>query len=113
MTAQIINQGDIYWIAPKEDQRHEFGTHPHPYVVVQENLSNHSRVHSVIVCMLTTNIKKASLPGNVRLDVGEGSLDKPSIVAVSQISAVAKDDLGEYIGTLSQSRIEQILAGLP
>lgn len=37
---------------------------------------------------------------------------KPSIVAVSQVSPVAKTQLGEYIGSLTQERINQILAGM-
>ncbi len=107
-----INQGDIYWIQQEEPDGSELGYYPHPYVVVQENVFNHSRIHSVVVCALTTNLKQASAPGNVLLDEGEANLPRQSVVVVSKISAVAKTQLGEYIGTLSEQRINQILAGM-
>jgi mRNA interferase MazF len=46
------------------------------------------------------------------LDAGEGDLPKRSVVVASKVSAVAKSQLGEYIGRLSEERVEQILAGL-
>lgn len=50
--------------------------------------------------------------GNVRLEAGEANLTKVSVVVVSQVEAVAKTDLGDYIGSLSQERIAQIFAGM-
>lgn len=107
-----IDQGDVYWIHAEQSEAGELGFYPHPYVVVQENLFNHSRIHSVVVCALTTNIKQANSPGNVLLEVGEANLAKQSIVVVSKVSAVPKAALGEYIGSLSEPRIQQILAGM-
>jgi len=66
----------------------------------------------VVVCALTTNLKRANLPGNVLLEAGEANLPKQSIVVVSQVSTVDKSQLGEYIGSLTQQRINQILAGM-
>lgn len=108
----MINQGDVYWIRAEASDASELGYHPHPYVVVQENLFNHSRVHTVIVCALTSNLKLINEPGNVLLNVGEANLPKQSIVVVSKVSSVEKARLGEYIGSLSQERVQQILAGL-
>ena len=110
----MINQGDIFWIqAPAEiPAEAELGTYPHPYVVVQDNLFNHSRIHSVVVCALTTNLTQANAPGNVLLELGEANLPRQSVVVVSKVSAVAKSQLGTYIGRLSQPRIQQILAGM-
>ena len=106
-----INRGDLFWIDPDESRGSVPG-YPHPHVVVQEDLFNHSRISTVIVCALTSNLKRANEPGNVLLELGEGNLSKPSIVVVSQLSAVDKSRLGEYIGTLSSERVEQILAGM-
>lgn len=104
----LVNQGDIYWLALESAD----DAIPHPYVVVQENALNHSRLETVVVCALTSNLKRVSLPGNVLLEPGEANLPKQSVVEVSKISSVAKSQLGDYIGTLSQQRIEQIFAGL-
>jgi mRNA interferase MazF len=106
-----IDQGDLFWIEP-DDSRVPKATYSHPHVVVQENIFNHSRITTVVVCALTTNLHKAHDLGNVLLDLGEGNLPKQSAVVVSQISSVEKARLGERIGSLSQARVEQILAGL-
>jgi mRNA interferase MazF len=86
--------------------------HPHPHVVVQDDVFNHSRITSVVVCGLTTNLSRASEPGNVLLDAGEGGLPRQSVVVVSQIVSVEKGRLGPRIGALSAARVDQILAGL-
>ena len=64
------------------------------------------------MCALTSNLHRASEPGNVLLDVGEGNLPRQSVVVVSQVSSIDKTLLGERIGSLSEARVEQILAGL-
>src|SRR6478752_8946421 len=106
-----INRGDIFWIAP-DDSLGPAPSYSHPHVVVQEDVFNHSRITTVVVCALTTNLMKAHEPGNVLLAPGEGELPKQSVVVVSQISSVQKSQLGGRIGTLSDARVEQILAGL-
>ena len=106
-----INQGDIYWI-PRDYPGDSEPNIVHPQVVIQDNVLNHSRIHTVVVCALTSNIRRANLPGNVLLDVGEANLPRQSVVEVSKVSTVAKTQLGEYIGSLTEQRISQILAGM-
>ena len=81
-------------------------------MVIQEDVFNRSRIHTVIVCALTTNRKRANLPGNVLLEPGEANLPRQSIVEVSKLSTVDKAQLGELIGSLTRPRIDQILAGI-
>ena len=107
----VVNQGDIYWLSPEEPNESESG-YAHPHVVIQENVINRSRIRTVVVCALTTNLKRAKAPGNVLLEAGEGNLPRQSIVVVSRVSTVDKKQLGEYIGSLSRQRIDQILAGM-
>ena len=106
-----INRGDIFWIAP-DDSRGPAPGYSHPHVVVQDDVFNRSRITTVVVCALTTNLTKASSPGNVLLEPGEGGLPKQSVVVVSQISSVEKSRLGERIGALSDARVDQVIAGL-
>ncbi|APR87723.1 Programmed cell death toxin YdcE [Minicystis rosea] len=108
---ETIRRGDLFWIEP-DGSRGSIPGHPHPHVVVQDDVFNRSRITTVIVCALTSNLKRASEPGNVLLDVGEGGLSKQSVVVVSQVSTVYKARLGERIGALSAERVEQILDGL-
>ena len=107
----VINQGDVYWIELDEPTGSEPG-YSHPHVVVQNNVFNASRINTVIVCALTSNIKRAEAPGNVLLEKGEANLSKQSVVLVSQIFTVDKSQLGEFIGTLSERRVRQIIEGI-
>lgn len=111
MPPERINRGDVFWVAP-DDSRGPVPSYSHPHVVVQDDVFNHSRITTVVVCALTSNLHRASEPGNVLLEVGEGNLPKQSVVVVSQVSSVDKARLGERIGALSDARVEQILAGL-
>src|SRR5512133_1425417 len=107
----VINQGDIFWVSLAHPDGSEPG-YTHPHVVIQEDVLNHSRIHTVVVCALTTNLKRAKAPGNVLLEIGEANLPKQSVVFVSQVSTVDKTKLGEYIGSLTKPRVDQILAGM-
>jgi mRNA interferase MazF len=107
----MIHQGDIYWV----DLGQPIGSEPayvRPYVVIQNDVLNRSQIRTVIICALTTNLRRAKAPGNVLLEVGEGDLAEQSVVNVSQIFTVDKALLTEKIGALSRQRIQQILAGL-
>ncbi|HYH97514.1 type II toxin-antitoxin system PemK/MazF family toxin, partial [Hyalangium sp.] len=106
-----IHRGDVFWIGP-DDSRGPVPSYSHPHVVVQDDVFNHSRITTVVVCALTSNLHRANEPGNVLLEVGEGNLPQQSVVVVSQVSSVDKARLGERIGSLSDTRVEQILAGL-
>ena len=108
----LINQGDIYWIQSEDPSESELGYYPHPYVVIQDDLFNHSRINTVVVCALTTNMKRANDPGNILLDIGEGNLPEQCVIVVSKISSVDKTQLGEFIGSLSEAQIGQIFSGM-
>lgn len=107
----IIRQGDVYWIDLGEPEGSEPG-YRHPHVVVQNNVFNHSKINTVVVCALTSNLKRAAVPGNVLLKKGEGGLKKESVVNISQVVTVNKSDLTERIGALPSTRVRQIVAGL-
>ena len=107
----MVNQGDIYWVTLEEPGGSERG-YPHPHVVIQDDVINRSRIQNVVVCALTTNLKRAKAPGNVLLEPGEGNLARQSVVVVSQTSTIDKTQLGEYIGSQTQRRVHQILAGM-
>lgn len=107
----VIRQGDIYRI----DLGEPVGSSPgyaHPHVVIQNNVFNQSRINTVLVCALTSNLKRADAPGNVMLDAEEARLPKRSVVVVSQLFTVDRSQVGEFIGSLSVNRVRQILDGI-
>ena len=107
----MIRQGDIYWV----DLGVPRGSSPgfrHPHVVVQNNLFNTSRINTVLVCVVTSNLRRAAAPGNVMLQRGEAGLPRPSVVNTSQVYTVDKSQLVERLGSLSERRIREIVDGL-
>ncbi|HEY6010266.1 MAG TPA: type II toxin-antitoxin system PemK/MazF family toxin [Nitrospirota bacterium] len=106
-----IRQGDVYWIELDEPRGSEPG-YRHPHVVVQNNLFNASKIGTVVVCALTSNLKRGEAPGNVLLKKGEANLKKDSVVNITQLVTVDKTNLVERIGTLSPIRVRQIIDGI-
>jgi mRNA interferase MazF len=109
--AGLVQRDELYWIGPDETRGSVPG-HPHPHVVVQDDVFNRSRINTVVVCALTSDLTRATEPGNVLLEPGEGNLERQSVIVVSQVSSLYKARLGARIGVLSSERIEQILAGM-
>ncbi len=106
-----IRQGDIFWADLGAPRGSEPG-YRHPYVVIQNNVFNQSKINTTVVCALTSNLKRAGAPGNVLLQRGEGNIKKDSVINISQIITVNKSDLLEKIGSLSPSRITEIVEGV-
>lgn len=106
-----VGQGEIYWV--------EFGVpggsepcYRHPHIVIQNDLFNLSRIKTVVMCALSSNLKLAGAPGNVLLSEGEANLPKECVANISQVSTVNKEDLVEKIGTLSSERLDEVLRGV-
>ena len=106
-----IRQGEIYWI----DFGPTAGSAPaerHPCVVVQSDLFNRSRIATTVVCLITSNLRRADAPGNVRLSKGDANLPKASAVNVSQVLTVSKSELTERIGKLPAGTVDAVRSGL-
>ena len=107
----MIRQGAIHWL--------HFGTPEgsapagrRPAVVVQQDRFNRSAISTVVVAAITSNSRLADMPGNVRLRRGNGGLPRASVVNVSQLRTVDRQQLGERIGVLDGKRIRDILRGV-
>lgn len=107
----VIAQGDVFW-ARLEEPFGKSGGRSRPVVVLQSDVFNKSAIGSVVVCHLTSNLTRASSPGNVLLAKGEANLPKRSVVNITQITTVYREQLVEKIGTLSAGRTGEVLAGV-
>jgi mRNA interferase MazF len=101
----------VFWAGEVEPSGSEPG-YDRPYVIVQNNAFNSSRINTVVVCGLTSNLRRAGDPGNVLLTPGEADLPEQSVVNVSQIVTLDKSQLRTWIGALSPERIREILRGI-
>ena len=69
-------------------------------MIIQGNRFNASRINTVVVAAVTSNIRLADAPGNIFLDLNESGLSKDSVVNVSQILTVDKSFFTERVGLL-------------
>jgi len=106
-----IKQGDIYWANLGLPKGSEPG-YRHPSVVIQNDIFNASCINTVVVCAVTSNLKRAQAPGNVTLNEGEANLTKKSVVNISQIVTINKSDLNDKIGSLNPDKTKAIIDGI-
>lgn len=83
-----------------------------PVLVVQANPFNDSRIGTVVVAAITSNLTLAAAPGNVRIGKAESGLGKPSVVNVSQVLTLDRALLSEPIRRLPEKRMAVVDDGL-
>jgi len=81
-------------------------------VVVQCDALNRSRIATVVCVPLTSNLKWALAPGNVRLSSRLTGLPKDSVANVSQIVTLDKELLTARVGKLPRPKLELLLSGI-
>jgi mRNA interferase MazF len=81
-------------------------------LVIQSDAFNASRIGTVIVAGITSNVALARAPGNVRLDAGESQLQKESVVNISQVATLDRRILTERVTSLSDDAMARVDAGL-
>lgn len=107
----VISQGEVWWAEVPEPT----GSGPgfrRPVVVVQGDALNRSRLATAVCVPLTSNIRWADAPGNVRLSVRLTGLPKDSVANVSQIVTLDKTLLTERVGKLPRAKLHLVLSGI-
>ena len=107
----MIRQGEIYWLRFGPAR----GSAPagrRPALVVQHDRFNRSAIATTVVAAVTSNLRLAVMPGNVRLRQGEAGLPQASVVNVSQLRTIDRAQLHDRVGTLGPARMRDVLKGL-
>ena len=107
----VVSQGDVLWASLPDPTRSGPGFR-RPVVVVQGDAFNASRLATVVVVPLTSNMRWAAAPGNVALPRERTGLPKDSVANVSQIAAVDRSILSERAGHLADADLSLILTGV-
>ena len=84
----------------------------YPVVVISANAFNDSRIGTVIVVVVTSNLRLAAAPGNVEAAPRDTGLARTSVVNVSQVLTLDKGRLAERVGALSGPRLADVERGL-
>ena len=94
-----IQRGEIWWADLPEPRPSEPG-YRRPVLVVQADSFNRSRIQTVIVAVITSNLELADVPGNVLVPARSTGLPRDSVVNVSQLLTLDRGFLTEQAGTL-------------
>ena len=107
----MISQGDVWW-ADLDDPTGSEAGYRRPVVVIQGDAFNRSAIGTVVSVPLTSELRWADAPGNVRLPARATGLARDSVANVSLIVAVDRGLLTERVGKLTRSKLELVLAGV-
>ena len=107
----MISQGEIWWANLAEPSGSEPG-YRRPVVVVQGDPFNRSAIGTVVSVPLTSTLRWADAPGNVRLSARSTGLPRDSVANVSQIVTLDKARLAERVGKLSPAKVDLVLSGI-
>ena len=106
-----MQRGDIYRASLRSPTGSETG-YRRPVLIVQSDDFNKSRIETVLVAILTSNLRLRDAPGNVFLTKRTTGLAKDSVVNVSQVVTLDKSFLTERVSTISMDKIDEVDDGL-
>jgi len=107
----VAERGEIWWAhlgAPR-------GSAPggsRPVLVVQADAINRSRIATVVVTVITSNLSLATAPGNVSVRSADTGLPRDSVVNVSQLLTIDKGVLADRVGRVPFPLLQQVDEGI-
>jgi mRNA interferase MazF len=104
-------RGEIWWAS----LRAPLGSEPayrRPILIVQADSFNRSKIKTIIAAAVTSNLRLAPAPGNVRLTKRQSGLKRDSVVNVSQVVTLNKSFLTERVGRVPASKLREVDEGL-
>ena len=107
----MIRRGEIWWATLSDPVGSEPGFR-RPVLIVQSDAFNRSRIATVVVAAITSNVRLADAPGNVRLARRQSKLARDSVINVSQILTLDRRFLAERVSRLSTVVLSEVETGL-
>jgi mRNA interferase MazF len=104
-------RGEIWWA----DFGLPFGSEPgfrRPVLIIQDDAFNKSKINTVIVIPLTTNLLLGDAPGNVYLEKEESGLGKDSVLVISQIGVIDKSRMVEKKIKVDKEKMQEVEFGI-
>lgn len=106
-----MRRGEVWWASLPEPRGSGPGIR-RPVLVIQSDPFNESRINTVVVAVVTSNLRLAQAPGNVRLERRQSRLPRDSVINVSQILTIDKAFLTERVSLLRTEIIARVEVGL-
>ncbi len=106
-----MRRGEIWWASPPAPGGSEPG-YSRPVIIIQADSFTASLIRTVIVVIVTKNIRLADAPGNVFLPRKQTLLPHESVANVSQIFTLDKSYLKEKVSALPIALLRRIESGM-
>lgn len=106
-----MHRGELWWATLRQPR----GSGPgfrRPLLVLQSDDFNASSIRTTICAVVTSNLRLAEAPGNVRLAQRAAGLSRDTVVNVSQLITVDKETLTSRIGRISAEALRDVDAGI-
>lgn len=106
-----MRRGEVWWA----DLGKPKGSEPallRPVIIVQDDLLTESKLATVMIVPLTSNLKRAVAVGNVEIAPKDASLKSPSVALVCQVMTVDKTMLARLAGVLPKRVMHKVDLGL-
>lgn len=107
----MVTRGEVWWANLPNPQGSGRGSR-RPVLVLQSNRFNESKISTIIIAVITSNLELAKAPGNVLLRSKESELSKDSVINISQIITVDKTCLTEHVSKLEKKILTEVESGL-
>ena len=106
-----MKRGEVWWANLPDPAGSELGL-GRPVLILQVDEFNKSRIRTIVVAAITSNMRLSAAPGNVPLSKRSVGLDRESAVNISQIVTLDKSFLNEKVGRVSQSKMNDVDEGV-
>ena len=106
-----MKRGEIWW-AELPGARGSEPAFRRPVLILQSDLFNRSRIGTVVVAAITSNMRLGDAPGNVRLTRGQSRLAKESVVNVTQVLTIDRSFIAKRVSRVPAARMKEVDAGL-
>ena len=107
----VVKRGEIWWASLPTPSASEPGFR-RPILIIQSDAFNRSRINTVIGAVITSNMRLAEAPGNVKLAKRTSKLKKDSVINISQLITIDKSFLTERVSRISAAKQREVDEGL-
>lgn len=107
-----MKRGEIWWVELGGEPKGSEPAFRRAVVIVQDDLLTESRLATVMVAPITSNLRRGVAVGNVELDAKKSGLSRPSVVLVCQVMTVDKSLFDTRVGALSKRQLHELDEGL-
>jgi mRNA interferase MazF len=109
--APDVRRGEIWWATLPPPKGSGSG-YRRPVLVIQSDVFNRSRIETVIVAVISSNLDLAIAAGNVLVRAEDSRLPRDSVVNVSQVVTYDRQILREHVSSLTEALMDHVDAGL-